>query len=146
MKITKQRLTQITGGSKMKITKQQLTQIINEEIKAVLEEGIFDRIPKVKFTTTAKKKAAARALGKQKGAAAAQDRATAAKIAKIKPEHTKWYEKKYDDLDVNGPPGGYSDLDAATMIRFTDHWGEELGDAMEAYLRSQGIELDYRYV
>lgn len=50
----------------MKITKQQLTQIINEEIKAVLEEGIFDRIPKVKFTTTAKKKAAARALGRQK--------------------------------------------------------------------------------
>jgi len=50
----------------MKITKEQLTQIINEEIKAALEEGNFDRIPKVKFTTTAKKKAAARLRGRQK--------------------------------------------------------------------------------
>jgi len=50
----------------MKITKQKLNKIINEEIKAVLEEGIYDRIPKVKFTTTAKKKAAARARGRQK--------------------------------------------------------------------------------
>ena len=88
--------------------------------------------------------AAARAQGRQKAAAAAQDSATAAKIAKIKPEHTKWYEKEYNDLDASGLPGGYSDLDAETMVRFTNHWGEELGDAMEAYLRSQGIELDYR--
>ena len=128
----------------MKITKQKLTQIINEEIKAALEEGIMDRIPRLKFTTPARKKAAARARGRQKASAAAQDRATAAKIAKIKPEHTKWYEKEYNDLDASGLPGGYSDLDAETMVRFTNHWGEELGDAMEAYLRSQGIELDYR--
>lgn len=50
----------------MKITKQQLTQIINEEIKAALEEGWRDMIPKFKFTTTAKMKADARARGRQK--------------------------------------------------------------------------------
>ena len=35
----------------MKITKQKLTQIINEEIKAALEEGWRDMIPKFKFGT-----------------------------------------------------------------------------------------------
>ena len=123
----------------MKITKQQLTQIINEEIKAALEEGIMDRIPRLKLTTPRKKMAAARARGRQKASAAAQDRATAAKIAKIKPEHIDWYEEKYYDLNNSGPPGGWPDLDALTIRNFTDHWGEELGDAMEAYLRSQGI-------
>jgi hypothetical protein len=154
----------------MKIAKEQLAQIINEEIKAVLEEGWKDMFPKFKFgadpdkpfasykagvpaqkpLTNAEYNAMRRQkkadhdersqkIGREKEEArAARKAARRAEMLGLAPEHIAWFEKKSDDLEVSGPPGGYPDLDQTVWNSFEAEFGEKLGDAMYKWLESQG--------
>jgi hypothetical protein len=78
-------------------------------------------------------------IGREKEEArAARKAARRAEMLGLAPEHIAWFEKKSDDLEVSGPPGGYPDLDQTVWNSFEAEFGEKLGDAMYKWLESQG--------